>query len=74
MVILLILLALFTVITISSSHSLSRLRREVLSLEQRQAARTGADGSTNAANDSAGVPPVPAAESPVSSRPDSPVR
>lgn len=36
LVILLILIALFTVITLSASHSLTRLRTEVLSLEKRQ--------------------------------------
>ncbi len=73
-VILLILIALFTVITIGSSYSLSRLRKEVLSLEHRHAARVAVDGSTNLLHHPAQLPEVPAAQSPVSSKPDAPAR
>ncbi|MBL9138142.1 MAG: hypothetical protein JNK85_19900 [Verrucomicrobiales bacterium] len=53
LVILLILISLISVITLGASHSLARLRTEVLSLEQRHAARTAAN------------PPGQSAEGPV---------
>lgn len=50
-VILLVLISIFTVITLGASHSLARLRAEVLALEQRQAARLAGPGTNQPAKD-----------------------
>lgn len=73
-IVLLILLALFTVITIGSSYSLSRLRKEVLAVEQRQAARIAPRKASSPGSPPTIRPEVPATVAPDATQPNEPAR
>jgi hypothetical protein len=73
-VILLILISLISVITIGASHSLARLRTEVLALEQRHAARTNATTFSKPDGTPSPNPGLPATESPAPLESDEPAR